>query len=233
VVSTHLERAERQNAAMSFNNPENPNQNWDADAGGWAPGDQQQSTSQPSASYPASQPSAGYAEEHTGQVFPGSQPSAGYAPQPPAGQGGYGQQGAYGQQPGAYGQQPGDYPGQPPQGWGQPANDQDNFFKAIFDFGFPRYATPAVVKILYILGIVVGGLAWLGSGVFWLVMGGVMDTITYDGGGIFAVFGVLSWIFGLIPLFFYIIGLRVTLEFALATVRISQNAQAVRDKLAG
>ncbi|WP_432559467.1 DUF4282 domain-containing protein [Granulicoccus sp. GXG6511] len=205
-------------------------------------------SSQSSAGYPSSQPSGDYgdsqqiaANQHGAYGAPGGYPAqAGFqqqdahsAPGAQPTQDAYGQQGygqGYGQQ-GAYGQQ-GVHPAGANQ-WSTQRNE-DSFIKAIFDFGFTRYATPSVVKILYILGIVVGGLGWFLSGLFWILIGGAASAFNPyggGGGGGMTFMGVLAWIFGLIPLFFWIIGLRVTLEYALATVRINQDSKVIREKL--
>ena len=179
-------------------------------------------SSQASAEYAASQASASYPSSHASAAYPTSQPSAAYGDH---------QQGVHGvPAPGHYAQGPSQ--------WNQgPRPAEDSFFAALFDFGFTRYATPSVTKVFYVLGIAVGVLTWLGSGIGWLMIGGMLSAITdpfstgSGGGGVFTVLGLLSWLFGLIPLFFWIVGVRVLLENALAIVRINQDSKVIREKL--
>jgi hypothetical protein len=139
--------------------------------------------------------------------------------QPPSGQDPYSQQpdpyaqpyGAGGGQPpygGGGGQPPyGAGGGQPPYGGGQPPGK--GFFGALFDFSFEHFVTPMLVKAVYIVALVALGLGWL----FWLVAGFAQD----------AAFGVAVLILGPILLFLYLCLIRMTLEFYLAIVRMSQD----------
>jgi hypothetical protein len=125
--------------------------------------------------------------------------------------------------PGGYGQQPapgwGGYPqpGQPGQpGYGPPAGPiggpqgpAKSPFSALFDFEFNTFATPAVVKILYIVGMVLLGLFYVGA----LIAGFA------QGVGI----GLVTLIGGAIAVLFYLILFRVTLEFYYAVVRMSED----------
>ncbi|WP_344870209.1 DUF4282 domain-containing protein, partial [Gordonia hankookensis] len=160
---------------------------------------------------------------HTPPPGYGSQPPGGGWGTPPAG-GGYGAQpagGGYGTQPagGGYGPpsgaghgaQPsggfGGYPAAPPTGPGQASSK--GFFAALFDFGFNSFVTPALVKVVYILGTIV-----LGLGVIVFIIAGFAESI---GAGIVAL--ILAPIIGLIYLAF----LRVTLELYYAVVRLSED----------
>lgn len=221
---------------MSYSNSGYPGNQPNSDPWGSDPA---QPGSQPSAGHPGSQ-SGGYPSSQSSGGYPSSQSSAGY----PDSQSAYNPQSGYaGSQqsypPPAYADQQSSYPTQQipaqTQQWTPqpPRSHEDNFFKTIFDFGFTRYATPSVVKILYILGIVVGGLGWLLSGLFWIGIGGAMTALNpyASGGGGTTLIAVLSWLFGLIPLFFWIIGLRVSLEYALAVIRINQDTKVIREKM--
>ncbi|MGH3585074.1 MAG: DUF4282 domain-containing protein [Pseudonocardia sp.] len=146
---------------------------------------------------------------------PGHQGWSGGAQQPPY-PGGYGQQ-----QPGQPGQQPppawGGYqqPGQP--GYGQPPTapvggpqgQAKGAFGALFDFEFNTFATPAVVKILYIVGMVLLGLFYVVA-----VISAFMAS---------ALAGVAALIGGALIGLFYLILFRVTLEFYYAIVRMSED----------
>lgn len=131
-------------------------------------------------------------------------------------------------------QQPPPYPGghgqqqPPPAGWGQaPAGPPPGYsaaygtgpsippaapgglFGALFDYGFHSFATPAVIKVLYILGTVLIGLAYIGA-----VITGFAQGV---GLGLAAVIG------GALVALVYLIFLRITLEFYYAVVRMSED----------
>lgn len=144
-------------------------------------------------------------------------------PPPPGGQGwSGGQQPPY---PGGYGQQP-------PQGWGPPPGQQPGygdpsayppgpgpgnspqaqakgFFSALFDFGFNHFATPAVVKILYVIGLVLIALFYISAVISGFVVGVGP--------------GLLALIIGAIVALFSLALFRITLEFYYALVRMSED----------
>ncbi|WP_432478102.1 DUF4282 domain-containing protein [Nocardioides sp. GXQ0305] len=99
--------------------------------------------------------------------------------------------------------------GQPPYGAGGGQPPGKGFFGALFDFSFEHFVTPMLVKAVYIVALVALGLGWL----FWLVAGFAQD----------AAFGVAVLILGPILLFLYLCLIRMTLEFYLAIVRMSQD----------
>lgn len=135
--------------------------------------------------------------------------------------GGQGWQG--GQQP-PYPPPPGGYGQQPPAGWGPPPGvgpggpgpgqggspDAKSFFSALFDFSFNSFATPGLIRILYIIGTVLIVLGWLG----YVVIG-------FSALGAAAGIGIL--IVGAIFALFTIALLRVSLEFYYAVVRMSED----------
>lgn len=121
-----------------------------------------------------------------------------------------GQQPPYPPPPGGYGQQQ-------PAGWGPPPGGgpagppaQKSFFSALFDFTFDSFATPGLIRILYIIGTVLIVLGWLG----YVVVG-------FSALGAAAGIGIL--IFGAIFALFTIALLRVSLEFYYAVVRMSED----------
>lgn len=124
---------------------------------------------------------------------------------PPAWGGGYPQQPG---QPGAYGPPPGQ-PG------GPQAQAGESPFAALFDFEFTKFATPAVVKILYIVGMVLLGLAYIGFLISGFTQGVVVGLGVLIGGAIFVLF--------------YLILFRVTLEFFYAVVRMSEDIRKRKD----
>jgi hypothetical protein len=120
--------------------------------------------------------------------------------QPPPGWGGYPQQPG---QPGGYGPPPGaPVPG--------PQGQAGGAFTALFDFDFKSFATPVVVKILYVVGMVLIGLYYIGALIVGFAQGGV---------GL----GLLILVVGAIAALFVLIMFRVTLEFYYAVVRMSED----------
>lgn len=152
---------------------------------GWA-GQQYPQQGAPQEQYP-------YQQGSSGQPYPGA----------PYG-GGYGQQPQWGQQPPA-GVGPGGYPGPPP-------SSDTNPFAALADFSFTKFATPGLIKLLYIVGTVLLVLFWLGA---------MISAFTNPFGGIGP--GLLVLVLGGIGVVFYLMFLRVTLEFFYAVVRMSED----------
>jgi hypothetical protein len=131
--------------------------------------------------------------------------------QPPPYPGGYGQQqppvwGGY-PQPGQPGQ-PGGY-GPPPGAVGGPQGQAKGAFSALLDFEFNTFATPAVVKILYIVGIALIGLYYIGA----VVVGFAQNV------GI----GLATLIVGGVVALFLLILFRVMLECYYAVARMSED----------
>jgi hypothetical protein len=142
-------------------------------------------------------------------------------------------------QPGGYGGGPGGpppygsgYGQQPPPGWGPPPGgpgpagyggpggpggppssgmqtEGGNFFSALFDYSFNSFATPGLIRILYIIGTVLLGLMWLG--------------ITISGFLVGPVQGLLALVVGAVVALFYLAFMRVSLEFFYAVVRMSED----------
>ena len=84
-----------------------------------------------------------------------------------------------------------------------------NFFGALFDFSFSHFITPMIVKAVYILAVVALGIAWL---VF--LAAAFSDSVA-------AGLGVL--VIGPIIILIYLAFIRMTLEFYLAIVRMSED----------
>ena len=129
--------------------------------------------------------------------------------QPPGGQG----WSAGHQYPGGYGQQ------QPPPNWGQQgpagaptqmgAPPEKSGFSALFDFSFSSFATPSLIRLLFIVGTVLIGLYYVGM---------VLFTFSTS-----AVAGLLTLVFGAIVALFAVAMLRLSLEFYFAVVRMSED----------
>ncbi|MDR1852551.1 MAG: DUF4282 domain-containing protein, partial [Propionibacteriaceae bacterium] len=98
---------------------------------------------------------------------------------------------------------------------------------AIFNLNFDRYATPAIVKIVYIILMVIS----LVAGVFGIISGFVVmfsGRGSLAGAAVFAglVQVVLSIVLPVVVLAVY----RMMLEFYIATIRTSENVQKLVDK---
>jgi len=160
---------------------------------------------------------------HGQQPYPGGygqqqpqqpeQPAYGSYPPPPTQPGGYGQaqpswQQTAGQQ--RYAGYPAGTGGFPPQ------NESPNFFGALFDFGFNTFATPVVIKVLYILGLIAIALGYV-----IIVISGFADS---------PLTGLAALIGGAVGALFYVIFFRVFVEFYYAVVRMSEDIRAMRNR---
>lgn len=104
------------------------------------------------------------------------------------------------------------------------STENDGFFSALFDFSFTRYATPSVVKVLYILLMIVVGLFVL------LAVIGFLAAMAQDASAIVLVLigiplvllGAVAW------LAFY----RVGLEVAVSIIRTAQSVQSIDERQA-
>lgn len=163
-------------------------------------------------------------------------------PQPPFGQPGSAQQPGYPPPPGAspYGTTPPGATaygatayGAPQQGYPVPGQGSDpygtppqpvveggkneNPLAGLLDLGFTQYATPVVVKVLYILLVLVGGISWII---------GILSGFAWSGAS-----GLGALVGGGIALAAWILLVRVSLEFFLSIIRVAQDAQAIREGL--
>ena len=100
----------------------------------------------------------------------------------------------------------GNFPGRPS---GPEVKSSKGFIGALFDFSFSHFITPMIVKAVYILAVVALGLAWL---VF--LIAGFSDS---------AAGGLVVLLLGPIGILIYLAFIRMTLEFYLAIVRMSQD----------
>jgi hypothetical protein len=103
-------------------------------------------------------------------------------------------------------------PNQPTGGYGGPVpsgQPRKGFFGALFDFGFEHFITPIIVKIVYVLALVGLVLGWL----VFLVAGFSQDTG----------YGITVLFLGPFGIILYLAFIRMTLEFYLAIVRMSQD----------
>ena len=92
---------------------------------------------------------------------------------------------------------------------GPAAQSRKGFFGALFDFKFEHFITPMIVKVVYILALV-------GLVLFWLVF---LATSFAQSTGM----GLAVLILGPVALVLYLAFIRMTLEFYLAIVRMSED----------
>lgn len=127
------------------------------------------------------------------------------------------------QQYGYYQQQ-----GYPQPGFQQQAPGNDSgFFSALFDFSFQKYATPSIVKMVYILVSVLLGLGALGWSLV-LIMG-MVDAMQWGSGGE-AVLFLLGIPVVLLVVLLQLALFRVLLEAGLALVRAAQSLKALENR---
>ena len=90
-----------------------------------------------------------------------------------------------------------------------PTASGKGFFGALFDFKFEHFITPIIVKVVYILALVGLVIGWL----VFLAAGFAQDATS----------GVFVLVLGPVALILYLAFIRMTLEFYLAIVRMSQD----------
>jgi uncharacterized protein DUF4282 len=153
---------------------------------------------------PAGQPGRGAGQPGPGAGQPGAEGYGQPGGQPGQGAGQYGTAG--------YGQ-PAGQPGPRPQASGSSAS----FLSALFDFSFSSFVTPKVIKVLYILIMILAGLAAAGF---------IITAFAFSPGA-----GLITLII-VAPLFFFItIALyRITLEFFMVIFRMAEDIAAMRDR---
>lgn len=144
-----------------------------------------------------------------GQAYGAPPPGGpGWAAPPAGGPGGPG----WPSGPGSGGAGPGGWPGGP--GWQPPSADQvqreaKGFLGALFDFSFTYFVTPMIIKVVYLIATVALVLGWL----ILLVAGFSAN----------AGIGLFVLILGPLFVLLYLALIRMTLEFYLAVVRMSED----------
>ncbi len=104
---------------------------------------------------------------------------------------------------------PGQAPLSPLDAAGAVLGDTKGFLPSLFDFSFTHFVTPKLVKFVYLLATVALGLMWF------------VVLLTSFANSVGAGLGVL--IIGPIILVIYLALIRMTLEFYLSVVRMSQD----------
>jgi hypothetical protein len=94
------------------------------------------------------------------------------------------------------------------------ARPEPGVLSALTDLDFERLATPAVVRFLYVVGIVLTAVAYVGVVVAFFSRGFGLGVAALVAGAVAAVFTLLL--------------LRVVLEFLVAVVRLSEDVRSRR-----
>lgn len=94
-------------------------------------------------------------------------------------------------------------------GFGPQQPQHKNFFAALFDITFSTFITPTIIKAVYLIVMILLVLAWL----VWTIAG------FSENAGL----GLLVLIGGAVVMLIYLAFIRMTLEFYLAIVRMSED----------
>lgn len=98
--------------------------------------------------------------------------------------------------------------------------DTKGFFGALFDTNFENFITIKFAKFIYIFVMVLGAAAW----VIWLLL--ALYSFTEDAGtGFLALLAVI--VLGIPLLLFYVVMVRLQIEFIVAAVRTAQNISSL------
>lgn len=93
---------------------------------------------------------------------------------------------------------------------------EKGFFTQLFDFSFTEFITTKIIKFIYILGMIVTGLATIG-----IIISGFSQSV---------VIGIVALIFSPLIFLIYVIVLRVWLEIIIVIFRISENTELLKGK---
>lgn len=178
--------------------------------------------------YPGSAPGNPYAAAYPDGSAPGA---AGYpsygaaAPEVyPTAQSGYPAGGFAGSYPPAPTAAP--VPGYPPAGayvpQSPPQPAKPNFLKSLFDFSFSSYATPKLIKIIYVLAVVGAAGSWLLAIVYAVSLDALVRTGFLVG---------FTFLFGWIPALLGLALTRAVLEGVLAIIRTSEHTAEIAESL--
>ncbi len=112
----------------------------------------------------------------------------------------------------------------PPQ---QQVRPSGNSLAGILDFGFTKFVTPALVKVVYVLTVVTA----IGWWVFAVIGAFSFSSMMGSFGGGSAAGGILTLLFGWIPAVLFIAMVRFTLEFYLANIRTNARVTEILEEL--
>jgi len=110
-------------------------------------------------------------------------------------------------------------PGRGPGGVSGGGGTAETPFSDAFDFSFGSYATPGLVKVVYVITFVVCVAEYVAI-VLWSWLAGFLTPI----------FALPAILFGWVFPFLTLLMIRLTLEHYLATVRTAQEVRAIRER---
>ena len=93
---------------------------------------------------------------------------------------------------------------------------EKGFFTQLFDFSFTEFVTTKIIKFIYILGLILTGLATIAI---------IISAFSQS-----SVIGIVSLIFSPLIFLIYVIILRVWLEIIIVIFRISENIEILKGK---
>jgi len=93
---------------------------------------------------------------------------------------------------------------------------EKGFFTQLFDFSFTEFITTKIIKFIYILGMIVTGLATIV-----IIISAFSQSV---------VIGIVALIFSPLIFLIYVIILRVWLEIIIVIFRISENTESLKGK---
>ncbi len=94
--------------------------------------------------------------------------------------------------------------------------DSKSFLAALFDFSFSEFITIKLIKILYVIGIIIAGIAAL------FIIGGAFTTSFWA--------GLLSLIISPIIFLLYVLIIRIWLELIIVLFKIADNTKNIAEK---
>ncbi|PMC74889.1 DUF4282 domain-containing protein [Brachybacterium sp. UMB0905] len=109
-----------------------------------------------------------------------------------------------------------------------------NMIQALFDFKFKHFVSLKYASVLYIVAIIVALLIWAAQVVGSLMFGamlGALNSSWYGEPSFNAIPLLIALLLGWIPSVVALIGMRLAIEFSVASARTAQNTTAILEHL--
>ncbi|WP_246957806.1 DUF4282 domain-containing protein [Brachybacterium sp. Marseille-Q7125] len=109
-----------------------------------------------------------------------------------------------------------------------------NMLQALFDFKFKHFVSLKYASVLYIVAIIVALLIWAAQVVGSLMFGamlGALNSSWYGEPSFNAIPLLIALLLGWIPSVVALIGMRLAIEFSVASARTAQNTTAILEHL--
>lgn len=94
--------------------------------------------------------------------------------------------------------------------------ESKSFLSALFDFSFSEFITIKIIKVLYVIGIILAGIAAL------FMIGGGFGTSFFA--------GILALIISPIIFLLYVLVVRIWLELIIVLFKIADNTKIMAEK---